>query len=130
MVPETFPLFTNEKIDRKLNKAGIDAVVQSLIQHGNAEWTDSTHTSLHIIWKSAEVISGEVLEWARKNDSGTVYTIYELHSGDQDDHFSNTLHGTDPVMLRRALELLERNNKCKIIPGATPEEDGVKFSKF
>jgi len=131
MVPETFPLFCNESIGRRLNKEGIDAVVQSLIQHGNAEWTDATHTSLHVIWKSVEVISGEVLEWARKNDdgSGTVYTIYELHSGDQDDHLFNTLHGTDPIMLRRALELLEKNRKCKIIPGAAPDEDGVKFSK-
>jgi len=130
MVPETFPLFANESIDRRLNKDGISAVVQSLIQHGNAEWADESQTSLHIIWKSAEVISGEVLDWARKNDSGTIYTIYELHSGDDDDHISNTLHGTDPVMLRRALEILERNKKCKIIPGATPDEDGVRFSKF
>jgi hypothetical protein len=31
------------------------------------------------------------------------------------------------VILRRALEILESSDKCRILKGAQPDEDGVKF---
>ena len=36
-------------------------------------------------------------------------------------------HGCDPVIFKKALQVLEKQNKCIIIEGDTSEEDGVKF---
>lgn len=79
---------------------------------GNAEWEDSTHVALRIILKSAESLAGEMYAWACKNDLiGTVLTMYELHSGD--DHEDSGFYGTDPVIIRRAIILLEREGKVR-----------------
>lgn len=86
LVPSTFPYFKNESIDRQLSKEGINSVVESLIKAGNAEWEDNLKTSLRIIWKTPEALSGEIYDWARKSALlGQVFTIYELHSGDDED---------------------------------------------
>ena len=51
---------------------------------GNAEWEDSERTSLRIIWKTPEAFAGEVYSWAVRNDLiNTVFTVYELHSGEE-----------------------------------------------
>ncbi|RYY82737.1 hypothetical protein EON63_12760 [archaeon] len=51
---------------------------------GNAEWEDQNRSTLLIMWKSPEVLGNEIYEWASKTDIlGTVFTIYELHSGDE-----------------------------------------------
>ncbi len=94
---------------------------------GNAEWQDSSHGSLRIMWKSPQTLAGEVYSWAARTEIlGTVFTIYELHSGDES-HDSGSIksisvlmqllviyylpgfYGVDPVVLRKALELLETN---------------------
>jgi hypothetical protein len=35
--------------------------------------------------------------------------------------------GCDPVLLRRALQVLQGQGKCVIIEGESRDEDGVKF---
>lgn len=51
---------------------------------GNAEWEDGNHTSLRIIWKTPEALAGEVYHWALQQEvAGTVFTLYELHSGEE-----------------------------------------------
>ena len=42
-------------------------------------------------------------------------------------HFQG-FSGSDPIILRRALEILESQGKCVIISGESSDEDGVKFS--
>lgn len=151
--PNSLACFHNEEIERHLSPDGVQAVVNFLIQEGiaaglslpisffltllfllllyvvligNAEWEDEGHTSLMIMWKSPELLGQEIYAWASKVDLlGTVFTIYELYAGDE--YEDSGFHGTDPVLLRKALHYLETVRKCKIIPGASPEEDGVKF---
>eukprot|EP01034_Spumella_vulgaris_P022106 gene22106-28205_t len=78
------------------------------------------------MWKSPQTLAGEVYSWAARTEIlGTVFTIYELHSGDENQ--DSGFHGVDPVTLRKALELLESHGKCSILVGSVPEEDGVKF---
>ncbi len=75
--------------------------------------------------KAPEVLANEIYAWATDNDLlGTVSTIYELHSGE--DH-TTTFHGTDAGLIRKALGLLQNMGRCRIIDGATADEDGVKF---
>jgi ESCRT-II complex subunit VPS25 len=55
-----------------------------IVTKGNAEWEDSNQTSLRIIWKTPESLAGEVYNWAVKQDlMGTVFTIFELHAGEE-----------------------------------------------
>jgi ESCRT-II complex subunit VPS25 len=126
VVHSQFPYFRNAAIDRQLDRKGIEAVVESLIKAGNAEWEDGLRTSLRIMWKSPNVLAAEIYAWASTAEIlGTVFTIYELHSGE--DNQDSGFHGTDPVLIRRAVELLQAANKCVVIAGASREEDGVKF---
>lgn len=78
---------------------------------GNAEWQDTTSKgALRVMWKSPQTLAGEVYAWACRTDIlGTVFTIYELHAGD--DNHDSGFHGVDPITLRRALDLLEAAGK-------------------
>lgn len=125
LTPRAFPFFRNDAIGRFLSPEGINAVVQYLIAQGNAEWEDETHTRLRILWKSVPQLAQELYDWAIGQGLGTVYTLYELHSSDE---FTDaSFHGTDVALLRRALQLLAQQGKCVLIPGASADEDGVKF---
>jgi hypothetical protein len=123
--PATFPYFRNDQINRSLNTEGITAIVLYLIQQGNAEWENESHVRLRILWKSIPSLAQDLYDWAIGQGLGSVYTIYELHASDD---FTDALfHGTDVSLLRRALAVLAEQHKCVLIPGATADEDGVKF---
>jgi hypothetical protein len=63
---------------------GIRAIVEFLLANRNAEWDDTTRTILRIMWKTPESLGMDIYEWASKKEVlGTVYTIYELVSGDE-----------------------------------------------
>ena len=75
--------------------------------------------------KAPEVLANEIYSWATENDLvGSVSTIYELHSGEDQ---NTTFYGTDAGLIRKALGLLQSAGRCRIIEGTTPDEDGVKF---
>jgi ESCRT-II complex subunit VPS25 len=122
----TFPYFKNDAINRKLSPEGIEAVVNYLITEGNGEWEDRSNASLRLIWRTPEALAAEVYTWGCNVDIiGTVFTVYEIHAGE--DYQDSGFYGVDPVLLRRALTVLEANKKCRIIPGSSSDEDGVKF---
>ena len=107
LVPSSFPFFKNSAIERELSVDNINVVVNYIIKSGtvmsilyfcrytklklntyfhkgNAEWEDHNHTSLRIIWKTPEALAGEVYQWALQQEvAGTVFTLYELHSGEE-----------------------------------------------
>jgi hypothetical protein len=138
--PATFPFFKNESINRQMSVDGIRAIVEFLLANRNAEWDDTTRTILRIMWKTPESLGMDIYEWASKKEVlGTVYTIYELVSGDEYTEsgekerielilniisheplflsfsFSFSVfsgfHGTDLVLFRRALQYLESQRK-------------------
>lgn len=123
--PAVFPYFRNDSIGRFLSPEGVNSVIQYLIAQGNAEWENETHSRLRIFWKSIPSLAQELYDWAIGQGLGTVYTIYELHASD--DFADASFHGTDVSFIRRALQLLVTQQKCVLIPGSTPDEDGVKF---
>lgn len=113
-MPSTFPFFKNASIERELSADNITVVVNYIIKSGkdrdvstkvpkptnyiliivigNAEWEDSNHTSLRIIWKTPEALAGEVYQWALQQEvAGTVFTLYELHSGEENQDSGRTL---------------------------------------
>lgn len=122
-----WPFFANPAIDRTLSLEARREVVQDLVASGHAEWKDESKTTAFVVWRSPQEIATSVLEFVRKNGmAGNVYTVYDLHSGD-DMTAGADFHGTDPTIFRRALEILEQQGKAALFQGATSEEDGVKF---
>ena len=99
-----------------------------MIKSGNAEWEENhTKACLRIIWKKPETLAGEIYNWACNSEIlGTVFTVYELHSGEENLDSGSFyywcinlvpvgFHGTDPVLMRRALDILVENNKVAIV---------------
>lgn len=83
MVPNDFPYFHNVTIERRLSNDAINHIIECMILSGCAEWDDSEHSRLLIMWRKPEVIAGDIYDWAVRNHYiGSVFTIYELHSGD------------------------------------------------
>lgn len=107
----TFPYFRNDSIDRKLTAEAINAIIHHMIKLGNAEWDGETDRgNVRVLWKSVQTLANEIYDWAgRQEGYGTVYTIYELCSSDE--VADTPFHGTDPGMVRRALQQLENNHK-------------------
>ncbi len=55
---------------------------QDLISSGHAEWKDDSQTSCLIMWRSPQELANIIYEYIRKNNMiGSVYTVFELHSG-------------------------------------------------
>ena len=127
MVVHECPLWENAALGRKLNKEGIAAVCDNLVESGHGEWIDPPKkTQCRILWRKPEELATDVYEWAvASGNIGGICTLYELHSGED---ISNTsFEGIDEDLLRRALAILEEQGKAKVFQGETSDEDGVKF---
>jgi len=119
-------LWSNDKIQRSLNREEVQIVVDDLVAHGHGEWIDESHTTLRVLWRKPEELATDIYEWAVQNGNiGSVCTLYELHSGEDVNGMS--FEGLDEELLRRALTVLENEGKCTIFKGDTSEEDGIKF---
>ena len=126
MIPETFPYFENKAIGRKLSVEGIHLVMQYVVSQGNAEWEDASHTRCRIMWKSAEVLAGEIYTWACTHGYlNNIFTLFELLSGEE--YQDSGFHGTEAGVFRKSLSLLQQNGKCVLIEGESLDEEGVKF---
>jgi hypothetical protein len=78
------------------------------------------------MWKTPASVATEVYNWACRNDYlNTVFTVFELHSGDE--HIDSGFHGTDSFLFQKSMDLLSAEAKCIIIAGSTRDEDGIKF---
>lgn len=79
-----WPLWENPAIGRKLGNEGAGAVVEELIRTGHAEWNDGGKSMVTLMWHSAEEIAAKLYDFVRKHDMvGSVFTVYELHQGDE-----------------------------------------------
>jgi len=61
--PYNFSFFKNPTLGRELSSDGVNAVINKLIQSGNAEWEDGSRTGLRIILKSPESLAGDIYSW-------------------------------------------------------------------
>ncbi len=123
----SFHYFRNDAISRHLSPDGIHAVIDSLIQEGLAEWEDPNNpVNLLIMSKSSATLASELYAWAEKEALlDTVITMYDIHSGE--DYADSAFARMDPLVIRKALEVLEASGKVLIIEGSSQDETGVKF---
>lgn len=121
------PLWKNSAIDRQLDKEEVQIVVDDLIKSGYGEWEDEhTKTRVRILWRRPEQLASDIYDWAVANGYvNSICTLYELHSGEDVNGMS--FEGVDEELLRRALGVLEGQEKCALFQGETSEEDGIKF---
>ena len=114
------PVFENKAISRRLPREGIEAVAGALLLDGRAERREE---QIQLYEKRPEDLALEFYEFVVNNDMlNGVYTIFELYT-DSLGPFRNV----DPVLVRKALDILERDHKCQVFSGTTTDDEGVKF---
>ncbi|KAL0583070.1 hypothetical protein ABG067_007037 [Albugo candida] len=105
---------------------GQTAIIEYLIQCGNAIWEDASETRCRLIWKKPAEWAAELYDFVKDRGMlGKIYTVYELYAGEET--LGSQFHGMEPWSLRDALKILEEHGKVVLISGTTCEEDGVKF---
>lgn len=101
--------------------------MEDFVQAGHGEWHDENKTACRILWRKPEELAADIYQWAQfQGHVGSVVTVYELHSGE--DNAGESFQGVDEELLRRALKILEDQGKCVVFQGETSLEDGIKFS--
>lgn len=120
------PLFSNPRINRSLKKQTVQSILEYMVGQGHAEWLQDKTTVL-VYFKRPD-------EWATlianyidsTGQGGTVVTLYELSEGDlvQSQEFCNI----NPIMLRRAIDILVSRKRAVLMKGPDGKEiEGVKM---
>lgn len=129
--PFSFPLFRNDEIERSLNRAGIESVVDSLIDHKFAEWEDSSQPwqcPLLVYSVSIDTVASEIMKFAEAQcwtGGNSVNTMYEIMHGEE--YLDSPFKEYDKVILHKALHLLQGQKKIIIIEAETIDAEGYKF---
>mmetsp|Transcript_8380 Transcript_8380/g.14833 ORF Transcript_8380/g.14833 Transcript_8380/m.14833 type:complete len:176 (-) Transcript_8380:101-628(-) len=123
---ESFELFENKAINRKLDSAGREAIAKDLLDSGHGSWHDVGKT-LYVYLKTPSEWATIIYEFAQKNGlTDTIYTLYEIHSGDLTR--GTPIQGIEPSACLRALEVLQASGKAQVYTNAEAiDETGVKF---
>ena len=105
---------------------GIGSVVQHLIGAGYAEWEDDSHARIRVMWRRPADWAAIIYDYACDNAMvGNVYTVYELHSGD--DTTDAQFYRLEAWLMLRALQTLEEEGKAQIFTASSDDDAGVKF---
>ncbi|GAA5845034.1 hypothetical protein JCM3766R1_004855 [Sporobolomyces carnicolor] len=82
-------------------------------------------TACYLWWKSPRDWSDTIYEWVRATgQTNSILTLYELTENDPSLEF----YKMPEPLLRRVLDLLQKQGKCQVLKGTLGEEgDGVKF---
>eukprot|EP00612_Vaucheria_litorea_P000847 CAMPEP_0171451862 /NCGR_PEP_ID=MMETSP0945-20130129/195_1 /TAXON_ID=109269 /ORGANISM="Vaucheria litorea, Strain CCMP2940" /LENGTH=110 /DNA_ID=CAMNT_0011976403 /DNA_START=231 /DNA_END=563 /DNA_ORIENTATION=+ len=109
-----------------MSESGKEKIVRELISRGNAEWKEQSKISVLLYWESPKETASKLYKWVEDNFlKGNVLTVYELHKGE--DMKETEFFGMDEIVLRKAIDILEKENKAAVLKGSTCDEDGVKF---
>ena len=127
-------LFHNARINRRLNAAGVRAVMAHMVSQGSAEAAaaaapgsdDADGPDVFFVWwRAPEDWAILVQEWVDAAGlAGSVVTLHEMTDGDA--ALGSELAGLDADVLRRALAVLERQRRAQVISSAGGDL-GVKF---
>lgn len=121
--PASCGVFRNDEIKRSLDAEGVAAVVDAIVGDGRGEVVDGG--MLFLLAARPRDVAAAVYDWARAGRKlGGVFTVLELYDGADE---SSPVHGADPRLVFKALEILEAEDKAEVFHGATSTDAGVKF---
>lgn len=134
-------LFSNKKIDRKCSPELVTMIIDELVRRQRAEWYDPStqpsppkksapqpsRKSCLIYWNSLDEWAKLIYEYVNRSGlQNTVCTFYELT--ESDDSRREPFHKIDPIVLRKALSLLQQQRKAEMFGlDGDVEHQGVKF---
>lgn len=119
-------LFSTREYPGKLDDAGRQAVAQDLVASGHGQWQTQDKT-LYVFVKTPSEWASLIHEFVQTNGlQGTIYTLYELHSGDLTRN--SPIQGIEPNLCLQALQLLSTSGKAQMFASEeSMDETGVKF---
>ncbi|XP_075166752.1 vacuolar protein sorting 25 [Haematobia irritans] len=120
----TFPLYNNESLKRKLSSTMILQILENLQNTGHAKPIDKKRTEWQVYWNTLEEFANMIYDWIQETGQvNTVFTLYEIAHGDTTE--GREFHDIDEEVLLNVLRLLETRGKCELI-----EMDGSYGVKF
>lgn len=123
--PRGAAVFESAACGRRLDDAGVAAVVDALVADGRAETLDDGR--IFLLAERPAALAARILDWATATGKlGGVYTVRELRDPEAaaDDA---PARGADARLVARALAVLEDQDRCQVFSGATSSDAGVKF---
>jgi ESCRT-II complex subunit VPS25 len=123
-------LFRNASIKRYLDRPTAEFFLERLVERRNAEWVPAGEKkAVKLIWRRPEQWADIFTEWAtRTSFKNTVLTFWELREGDCT--LNEPFHLMDMGVMRQTFDLMEKQNRAKVMPGPSPDkfdEYAVKF---
>ncbi|KAJ3153677.1 Vacuolar protein-sorting-associated protein 25 [Geranomyces michiganensis] len=120
------PIYVRFVIGR-LDRDSIIAVIDELVNQGNAEWdSPQSRDQCLILWRKPDEWASILSAWAfESGHTNTICTMYELLHGD--DTVGQEFYNLDERTMVKALETLAKAGKAQLYAGATDSELGVKF---
>ncbi|BFZ58875.1 hypothetical protein PYCC9005_005941 [Savitreella phatthalungensis] len=134
--------FRNTAIDRALKPAFLREILEGMCSRGEAEWLDGGEKKKGsgrgagsaagqdrclMLWRTADAWADMLDKHIDESGAqGQVLTLYELTDGSRGSS-ANELKDLDPLILRRAIEVLAKRGKAHLMRGPDGEDSGVKF---
>ncbi|XP_015792551.1 vacuolar protein-sorting-associated protein 25 [Tetranychus urticae] len=120
----TEPPFQNASISRGLTLDGLITIFENMKEKGVADWSDKNKSSVFIYWNTPEAWANLIYHWVYNvGYINNVCTLYEIVSGDET--VKEPFHGLDYEVLKKSLQVLEKQGKATII--SLDDNGGVKF---
>lgn len=125
-IDNSFSLFENAAINRRLSDSGREEVISYLVQKGACERVGDGTKRVHVLWKSIAEWEACLLDWAhttgRRDD---VMTVDELCTSDE--FHNEDFHGMPASLMEKILRRLEKAKKVTLFQGSDQDDQGVKF---
>nr|CAG8486492.1 10635_t:CDS:2 [Entrophospora candida] len=120
-------LFNNQSIKRRLKIETLQAIIDTMVKQGDAEWDQSSKKTVALIyWRKPEEWATLINNWVFETGmTNSILTIYEIAHGDTTEGLE--FHELDQSILLKALELLVKKGSAQIFQGTNAEDMGVKF---
>ncbi|KAJ3221667.1 Peptidyl-prolyl cis-trans isomerase NIMA-interacting protein 1 [Clydaea vesicula] len=123
----TFALEVGQLSEPVESASGIHLILSELVKLGLAEYEDNRDKEIiFIYWKKPNEWADLIYKWVFDNGLvNTICTVFELIHGENTE--GEEFHNLDERIMKKALNILNKNGKAQIFSGSNPEELGVKF---
>ncbi|GET53465.1 ESCRT-II complex subunit VPS25 [Rhizophagus irregularis DAOM 181602=DAOM 197198] len=109
-------------IRRKLKLDTLQAIIDTMVYRGTAEWDPpSKKDSAIIYWRKPEDWANLINNWVLETGmSNSIVTVYEIAHGDSAEGFE--FHGLDQTILMKALDILVKKGVAQIFQGTSTDD--------